>query len=108
MTGAAWADYDRDGALTFLFLDMFLDLNNLPVFGSSQTCSFKGIRVQCGPRLPGEGDMFFRNSGDGTFEEIAERSESATREKYYGLGADLVRLQQRRLAGPLRRKRRHS
>lgn len=88
-TGAAWADFDRDGDLdVFTAGYVLLDLNNLPVFGSSQTCSFKGIRVQCGPRgLPGERDYFYRNKGDGTFEEIAAKIGLADEKKYYGLGA---------------------
>jgi len=91
MTGAAWADYDRDGLLdVFVAGYVKIDLNNLPVFGSSQTCSFKGIRVQCGPRgLPGERDYLFHNRGDGTFEEVAAKagvSDETTR--YFGLGVE--------------------
>ncbi len=87
-TGAAWADYDRDGDLdVFVPGYVALDLNDLPVFGSSKTCSYKGIRVQCGPRgLPGERDYFYRNKGDGTFEEIAEKIGVADKDKYFGLG----------------------
>lgn len=89
MAGAAWADFDRDGDLdVFIARYVALDLDNLPVFGSSSTCSFKGIRVQCGPRgLPGEMDLFFRNKGDGTFEEIAQKIGVGDANKYFGLGA---------------------
>jgi hypothetical protein len=50
-TGAAFGDYDGDGFVDLMvsnYVDFHLD--DLPGFGSSPTCKFKGLDVQCGPR----------------------------------------------------------
>jgi hypothetical protein len=75
--GAAWGDFDRDG-----FVDLFvaryvhLDMDHLPEFGSKQeSCTIVSVKVQCGPLgLPGETNLFYRNRGDGTFEEISKKA----------------------------------
>jgi len=88
-TGAAWADYDRDG-----FVDLFVsryvhvDMDNLPTFGSTRFCQFKGAPVQCGPwGMEGETDLLYHNRGDGTFEEVSKKAGVDDPDKYYGLSA---------------------
>jgi hypothetical protein len=86
--GCGFADYDRDGDLD-LFVSRYvkLDLKNLPQFGASKTCQYRGIPVQCGPRgLPGSGDLLYRNNGDGTFSEVGEAAGVSDPNGYFGLG----------------------
>ena len=88
-TGAAWADYDRDGNVD-LFVSRYVhvDINNLPVPGSTKFCNFKGVPVQCGPwGMEGETDLLYHNRGDGTFEEVSRKAGVSDPDKYYGLGA---------------------
>jgi enediyne biosynthesis protein E4 len=88
-TGAAWADYDRDGNVD-LFVSRYVhvDIDDLPAFGSTKFCQFKGAPVQCGPwGMEGETDLLYHNRGDGTFEEVAKKAGVDDPEKYYGLGA---------------------
>jgi hypothetical protein len=88
-TGAAWADYDRDGNVD-LFVSRYVhfDINDLPAFGSTKFCRFKGAPVQCGPwGMEGETDLLYHNRGDGTFEEVSKKAGVDGPEKYYGLGA---------------------
>jgi hypothetical protein len=88
-TGAAWADYDRDGNVD-LFVSRYVhvDMNDLPAFGSTRFCQFKGAPVQCGPwGMEGETDLLYHNRGDGTFEEVSKKAGVDDPEKYYGLGA---------------------
>jgi hypothetical protein len=86
-TSAAFGDYDRDG-----FLDLYvanyvdLDLNNLPKFGSTPFCKYRGIAVSCGPRgLAGSRDRLYHNNGDGTFTDVTEKM-NIDAGSYYGLG----------------------
>jgi hypothetical protein len=87
-TGASFVDYDRDGDLD-LFVANYVDfdINNLPEFGQGQTCQYKSIPVQCGPRgLKGAGDSLFRNNGNGTFTDVSKQAGVADADGFYGLG----------------------
>jgi hypothetical protein len=86
--GCAFADYDRDGDLD-LFVSRYVkvDLAHLPEFGKEKTCQYRGIAVQCGPRgLPGEGDLLFRNEGNGRFTEVGAKAGVSDPHAYFGLG----------------------
>jgi hypothetical protein len=86
--GCGFADYDRDGDLD-LFVSRYvkIDLAHLPEFGKEKTCEFRGIAVQCGPRgLPGEGDLLYRNDGNGRFTDVSEKAGVADPRGYFGLG----------------------
>jgi hypothetical protein len=87
-TGASFVDYDHDGDLD-LFVANYVDfdINNLPEFGQGQTCQYKSIPVQCGPRgLKGAGDSLFRNNGNGTFTDVSKQAGISDTDGFYGLG----------------------
>jgi hypothetical protein len=86
-TSAAFGDYDRDGYLDLYVANYVdLDLNNLPKFGSTPFCQYRGIPVSCGPRgLPGSRDRLYHNNGDGTFTDVTEKM-GIDPKAYYGLG----------------------
>lgn len=87
-TGAAFGDYDGDGFVD-LMVTNYVDfkLTDLPGFGKSPTCRYRGIDVQCGPRgLKGAGDSLFHNNGDGTFTDVSKAAGVDDPGGYYGLG----------------------
>jgi hypothetical protein len=85
--GAAFGDYDGDGFVDLMVANYVdLDIHNPPVFGSSVTCKYMGIDVQCGPRgLKGSGDSLFHNNGDGTFTDVSKKAGVDDPAGYYGL-----------------------
>ena len=88
-SGSTFGDYDGDGWAD-LFVSHYVDvsLEDLPVFGSSKTCQYHGIDVQCGPRgLKGLPDALYHNNGDGTFTEVSKSAGVSDPQKFFGLTA---------------------
>jgi len=88
-TGAAFGDYDRDGWVD-LFVSHYVDfhLDDLPAFGSRQTCKYRGIDVQCGPRgLKTSSSNLYHNNGDGTFTDVSKKTGIRDSPNAFGLTA---------------------
>lgn len=88
-TGAAFGDYDGDG-WDDLFVSHYVDfdLKDLPAFGSSITCHYHGIPVQCGPRgLKGSPDNLYHNNGNGTFTDVSKQAGVEDAQGFFGLTA---------------------
>jgi hypothetical protein len=88
-SGATFLDYDRDG-----YLDLFVatyvdfDLRKVPLPGNNPNCNWKGVPAPCGPRGLKTGRHFlYRNRGDGTFEDLSEKSGIGGRRFSFGLTA---------------------
>jgi hypothetical protein len=74
--GCCFLDYDRDGNLD-LFVTNYVayDPARAPKPGDSLYCRYGEIPVPCGPQgFSGGTNLLYRNRGDGTFEDVSEKS----------------------------------
>ena len=88
-SGATFIDYDRDGLLD-LFVATYTDydIRRVPKPGANANCNWKGVPTPCGPRGLRPGRQFlFRNRGDGTFEDVSEKSGIAKSRSSFGFTA---------------------
>ena len=88
-SGCAFVDVDRDGRLD-LFVAHYLrfDLATAPEPGAGANCLWKGVPVNCGPKgLPTDVNSLYRNRGDGTFEDVSDRSRIAAVAGRYSMTA---------------------
>jgi hypothetical protein len=75
-TGCCFVDYDRDGHLD-LFVANYVNFDPqvTPEPGKNQYCSYFGLPVGCGPQgMSGGTNILYHNRGDGTFEDVSEKS----------------------------------
>jgi hypothetical protein len=79
--GCTFLDYDRDG-----FLDLFV-ANSVTYEDAARVppdCNYKGVKVNCGPLgLRGSKNFLYHNRGDGTFEDVSEKSGVRSTGAYY-------------------------
>jgi hypothetical protein len=74
--GCCFLDYDRDGRLD-LFVANYVQFDpaEVPPPGGSPLCRYNNIDTPCGPQgFKGGSNLLYRNRGDGTFEDVSEKS----------------------------------
>ena len=87
-TSAAFFDAENDGDADLFVLGYTADsIETLPLPGAGASCVWFGLPVFCGPSglTPAE-DGFFRNRGDGTFEDATAAAGLLAAAPAYGLG----------------------
>ena len=88
-SGATFLDYDRDGHVD-LFIASYVDFNleRVPKPGANSNCNWKGVPTPCGPRGLRPGRQFlYHNRGDGTFEDVSQKSGVSAPQNCFGLTA---------------------
>jgi enediyne biosynthesis protein E4 len=89
-SSACFGDVDGDGWLD-LFVAAYFEFG--PAARSRTKCEWAGIRVACGPKgetpLP---DVLYRNKGNGTFEDVSERSGILADSPRFGLAVTMADL----------------
>ena len=87
-SGCAFLDYDRDGYLDLFvanYLDFDLDKAELP--GANPFCTWKGLRVFCGPRgFPGGHNLLLHNEGGKKFTDVTNQAGVTLTDLHYNLG----------------------
>ena len=74
--GCCFLDYDRNGLLD-LFVSNYISFDKAaaPLPGDSLYCRYGKIPVPCGPQgFSGGSNLLYRNRGNGTFEDVSEKS----------------------------------
>jgi enediyne biosynthesis protein E4 len=86
-SGCTFVDFDKDGHLD-LFVGNYIDLDlKTTPLPEDAHCTYKGIVVACGPPgLQGGKNILYRNRGDGTFQDVSQKSGMFTALGTYALG----------------------